>query len=57
MYVVFGIFLLILALALYKRLHAASPIVIRLATVIGFIWAGALMVSGMVSSSGVAPTV
>jgi hypothetical protein len=57
MYVVFGIFLVILTLALYERLLAASPTIIRLATVIGFIWAGALMVSGMVSNAGVAHTV
>ena len=41
MYVIFGVFLVVLTLALYERLNAASPAIIRTATVIGIIWAGA----------------
>lgn len=57
MYVVFGVFLVVLTLALYERLKTASPTIIRTATVIGIIWAGALIASGMVSNAGIAPTV
>ena len=57
MYVVFGVFLVVLTLALYERLKTASPTIIRTATVIGLIWAGALIASGMVSNAGIAPTV
>ena len=42
MYVVFGVFLILLVLALYERLNAASPLIIRAATIIGFIWAALL---------------
>jgi hypothetical protein len=57
MYVIFGVFLIVLALALYERLHTASPAIIRTATAIGIIWAGVLIASGMVANSGIAPTV
>jgi hypothetical protein len=56
-YVIFGVFLVVLALALYERLNTASPAIIRTATVIGFIWAGVLIASGMVSNAGIAPVV
>lgn len=56
-YVVFGVFLVVLALALYERLNTASPAIIRTATVIGIIWAGALIASGMVANAGIAPIV
>jgi len=57
MYVIFGVFLVVLTLALYERLNAASPAIIRTATVIGIIWAGALIASGMVANAGIAPVV
>ena len=57
MYVIFGVFLIVLALTLYERLKSASPVIIRTATVIGFIWAGALIASGMVANAGIAPVV
>ncbi len=57
MYVIFGFFLVVLALPLYERLTAASPAIIRMATVIGIIWAGALIASGMVANAGIAPVV
>lgn len=57
MYVIFGVFLVVLMLALYERLSAASPAIIRTATALGIIWAGALMVSGMVANAGIAPVV
>ena len=57
MYVIFGVFLVVLALALYERLNTTSPAIIRTATAIGIIWAGALIASGMISNAGIAPVV
>ena len=57
MYVISGVFLVVLALALYERLNAAPPAIIRTATSIGIIWAGALIASGMVANAGIAPVV
>ncbi len=57
MYVIFGIVLAVLTLALYERLNSASPALIRTATAIGIIWAGALIASGMVANAGIAPVV
>ena len=57
LYVIFGIFLVVLTLALFERLNAASPALIRTATVTGIIWAGALIASGMIANAGIAPVV
>jgi hypothetical protein len=57
MYVIFGVFLIVLALALYERLNTASPLIIRTATAVGIIWAGALIASGMIANVGIAPVV
>lgn len=51
-YVVFGIFLVVLALALYDRLKIGSPALMQTATVFGFIWATLVIASGMVFSIG-----
>lgn len=56
-YVIFGLFLIVFTLALYERLKSSSPALTKVAAVIGFIWAGSLIASGMVSNSGLAPTV
>ena len=57
MYVFFGVFLIVLSLALYDRLKSGSPAIMQVATVIGIIWAGSLIASGMVSNAGIAPVV
>ena len=57
MYVIFGIFLVVLTLALYERLNTSAPATMRPATAIGIIWAGALIASGMVANAGIAPVV
>ncbi|MCB0123853.1 MAG: DUF4386 family protein [Caldilineaceae bacterium] len=57
MYVFFGVFLVFLVLALYARLSANAPTLMRAATAIGLIWAGTLIVSGMVANAGIAPVV
>ena len=56
LYVFFGIFLVVLALALYDRLKAGASALMQVATVIGVIWAGSLVASGMISNAGLAPT-
>ena len=57
LYVIFGVFLMVLALALYERLKASPPVIIQVATAIGIIWAGSLVASGMVANAGIAPVV
>lgn len=57
MYVIFGVFLIALALALYQHLNTGSPAIMRTATAIGIIWAGLLVASGMVSNTGIASVV
>lgn len=57
MYVFFGIFLVALSLALHERLKSGTTTLVQAATVIGIIWAGSLVASGMVSNAGIAPVV
>lgn len=57
MYVFFGVFLIVLALTLYDRLKSGAPAIMQVATVIGIIWAGSLIASGMVANAGIAPVV
>jgi hypothetical protein len=51
-YVVFGVFLVALALALYERLKAGSPAMAQTATAFGLIWAGLMFARGMVANIG-----
>jgi hypothetical protein len=51
-YIVFGLFLVVLALALYERLKAGSPALAQTATAIGLIWATVLIAYGMISNYG-----
>ncbi len=46
-YVVNGIFLVVLALALHERLKAGSPALMQTATAFGLIWAALVIASGM----------
>src|SRR5512139_3055635 len=57
MYVFFGVFLIVLSLALYDRLKSGAPAVMQVATAIGIIWAGSLIASGMVANAGLATIV
>lgn len=57
MYVFFGVFLVVLSLALYDRLKAGAPAIMQVATVMGIIWAGSLIASGMVANAGITPAV
>ncbi len=57
MYVFFGVFLVVLSLALYHRLKSRAPAIMQVATAIGIIWAGSLIAGGMVSNAGIDPVV
>ena len=46
-YLVNGIFLIVLVLALYERLKAGSPAMAQVATAVGLIWAGLIIASGL----------
>ena len=50
MYVFFGIFLVVLSLALYDRMKSGAPALMQAAAVIGIIWAGSLIASGIVAN-------
>jgi hypothetical protein len=52
-YVIFGVALVVLALALYERLKAGAPALMMAATAFGLIWAAAVIASGMVYLAGV----
>ncbi len=52
-YVVFSVFLVVLALALYERLKAGSPALVQTATAFGLIWAGLVIASGMIFNVGI----
>ena len=53
-YVVFGIVLAVLALALHQRLASAGPVITPVATAVGLMWACVLVASGMVFNAGMA---
>ena len=56
-YVIFGIFLVVLALALYDRLKTDSPAMAQTATVFGLIWGGLCIASGLVFNIGMGTVV
>lgn len=51
-YLIFGVFLVLLALALHDRLRSGSTAMVNAATVFGLIWAVLVMASGMIFSVG-----
>lgn len=51
-YVLFGIILAILVLAIHQRLKKHSPIFTSLASIFGIIWAGLVIASGMIGNIG-----
>jgi hypothetical protein len=56
-YVVGGVCLVVLALALYERLKAGSPAMVQTATAFGLIWAGVVIAAGMVFNIGMGTVV
>jgi hypothetical protein len=57
MYVFFGVFMIVLSLALYDRLKSGAPALMQVGTALGIIWAGSLIASGMVANAGIDPVV
>ena len=51
-YVVFGVVLVVLALALHARLKTGSPAIMQTATAFGLFWAGLVIASGMIANIG-----
>jgi hypothetical protein len=56
-YVIFGVVLAVLALALHARMRDRAPALIQSATVVGLIWACMLIASGMIANAGMAAVV
>jgi hypothetical protein len=57
MYVFFGFALIVLSLALYDRMKSGAPALMQMATVIGIVWAGSLIASGMAANAGLSTLV
>jgi hypothetical protein len=51
-YIIFGIVLVVVVLALYERLKPGSPAMMQIATALGIIWACIVIASGMISNIG-----
>ena len=49
-YVVFGVVLVALVLALHERLQTDAPMLMRATTALGLIWAGLVIASGMIAT-------
>lgn len=56
-YVVFGIALAVLALAVHDRLEAAAPVLARVAAVVGMLWGVTLLAGGLIANAGMAAVV
>jgi hypothetical protein len=56
-YIIFGIVLAVLALALHARLRDGAPTLSQTATAVGLIWVLVLVASGMIFNAGVAAVV
>lgn len=57
MYVLFGPVLILFILSLKKNLNNSSSILIHFSSIIGFIWAGSLTASGMISNGSIEPII
>jgi len=51
-YVLWGIFMVVLTLALYERLKAGSSAIVQTATVFGLFWGCVIIVAGMIHNVG-----
>lgn len=52
-YVLWGIFIVVLSLALYDRLKSGAPAIAQMATAIGLIWAALVIAAGLVATLGI----
>jgi hypothetical protein len=51
-YVIWGVFMVVLSLALYERLKVGSPAIMQTATVFGVFWACVIIANGMIHNNG-----
>ena len=56
-YVIWGLLMIVLVLGLDDRLKLGSPAISRVATVVGLIWSGFVIASGMISNIGITTVV
>ncbi len=56
-YVLFGIILAVLVLAIHQRLKTYSPNLSKLASVFGLIWVGLVIASGMIANIGLSSVI
>lgn len=54
MYVLFGILLAVLVMALHERLKRNTPILSQIASIFGVVWVGLVIASGMIANIGLA---
>ncbi len=52
MYVLFGIFLAVLVLAINERLKSKTPTLSQIASIFGVVWVGLVIASGMIANIG-----
>ena len=57
MYVLFGILLTVLVLAVHERLKDKAPTLSQIAAVFGIVWVGLVIASGMVANIGLAAVI
>jgi hypothetical protein len=51
-YVVFGVFLVVLTVALHERLKVGASVLVQIGSAFGLVWAGLVIASGMVANIG-----
>lgn len=56
-FIIFGIALVVLALALHQQLKTGAPALMQVATAFGLIWSGLVIASGMVANIGLGTVV
>ena len=57
MYVLFGILLAVLVLALHERLKVNTPTLSQIAAIFGVVWVGLVIASGMIANIGLAAAI
>jgi hypothetical protein len=57
MYVLFGIFLAVLVLAINERLKSNTPTLSQIASIFGVVWVGLVIASGMIANIGLSAVV
>lgn len=57
MYIIFGLFLAVLALAIHQRMKIKAPVLSQTALVFGVIWVGLVIASGMIANVGLSAVI